>query len=515
MTHVRPHARLLTATACAVVMAGAMSSTPSAEGTACEALTGVTLAAGRVTAASQITAGRFVPPSGRSSEIFATLPAFCRVQATLTPSSDSDIKVEVWLPAAGWNRKLQAVGNGGWAGTIDYAALAEALERGYAGTATDTGHSTDGASFAFGHPEKLIDYAYRSEHEMTVAAKVLVEAFHGAAPTRSYFNGCSTGGRQALVEASRYPNDFDGIIAGAAANPKAHLDAWRVWMAQAMLKTPESVIPASKYPAIHAAVLDTCDLLDGVKDGVIEHPPACQFDPKSLQCQGPGGTDGPGCLTAAQVETARTIMGPATHRTTGELIFPGYEPGTELGWGRLLGGKEPYGVALEQFRYIVFDPTWDWRTFDLERDVAASNTAAGGLLAAVNPDLSAFAARGGKLLTYHGFADPSIAPQASINFYKSARAATTAPATNQDWLRLFMVPGMGHCSGGDGPDVFDMIPALEAWVEQGTPPAAVVASKITGGKVVRTRPLCPYPQVARYKGPGSIDEASSFSCTAQ
>jgi feruloyl esterase len=433
------------------------------------------------------------------------------VQATLTPSSDSDIKIEVWLPSAGWNRKLQAVGNGGWAGTIDYGALAAAVTHGYAAVATDTGHSTEGASFAYGHAEKMIDYAYRSEHEMTVAAKAVVQAFHGAPPARSYFNGCSTGGRQALVEAQRYPNDFDGIIAGAAANPKAHLDAWRLWMAQAMLKSPESVIPVPKHAIIHAAVLAQCDALDGVKDGLLENPTACHFDPKSLQCQ---GADGPGCLTAAQVETARVIMSPAKNRKTGELIFPTYEPGTELGWSRLLGGTEPYGVALDQFRYIVFNPQWDWRTFDLERDVAASNHAAGGVLAAVNPDLSAFAAHGGKLLTYHGFSDPSIAPQASINFYKNARAATKPPDSNQDWLRLFMVPGMGHCSGGDGPNVFDMVPALEAWVEQGTPPSQVLASHFTDGKVDRTRPLCPYPQVARYKGTGSIDEAANFSCAA-
>ena len=507
--------KILKAGACAGALAAAISVGASAAGASCERLASLPLAGGVVTAARAMPAGGFVPPSGNGNgdgQSFASLAAFCRVSATLKPSADSDIKVEVWLPSSGWNSKLQAVGNGGWAGTIGYSALASALSRGYATTGTDTGHTTEGASFAFGHPEKLIDYSYRSEHEMTVAAKAIVTAFYGTGPKLSYFNGCSTGGRQALVEAQRYPNDFDGIIAGAAANPKAHLDAWRVWMAQAMFKDKDSAIPSSKHPMIHHAVLAKCDALDGTKDGLIETPTACRFDPKTIQCQ---GADAPGCLTARQVDVAQVIMGPVKHRQTGELIFPGYEPGTELGWSRLLGGPEAYATAVDQFKYIVFNnPNWDWRTFDLERDVAASDAAAKGVLAAVNPNLTSFAQHGGKLLTYHGWADPSIAPQASINFYESALSATRPPAQSPEWLRLFMVPGMGHCSGGEGPNTFDMVSALEAWVEQGKVPRQVIASHSTAGKVDRTRPLCPFPQVARYKGTGSIDEAANFTCAA-
>ena len=505
--------RMKIMTAVAWVLATTMSAPAFAAGTSCENLAALKLPTGAITMAQSVPAGGFTPPGaggGGSEEAFRRLPAFCRVSATLKPTSDSDIKVEVWLPASGWNSKYQAVGNGGWAGTISYSAMGSALERGYATSSTDTGHTVASASFALGHPEKLIDYAYRSEHEMTVAAKAVVNAFYGSGPTRSYFNGCSTGGRQALVEAQRYPDDFDGIIAGAAANPKTRHDSWRIWMSQAMLKNKDSFIPPSKHPMIHRAVLDSCDALDGVKDGLIESPTRCTFDPKTLACP---GSDAPGCLTAAQVEAATVVMSPVKNRKTGELIFPGLEPGSELGWARLLGGQQAYDTAVDQFKYIVFEnPGWDWRTFELERDVTASERAANGVLAGVNPDLTTFAQRGGKLLTYHGWADPSIAPQASINFYKSALGATKPPAQSPDWVRLFMVPGMGHCRGGAGPDTFDMVSALEAWVEQGTAPTRVLASHSSGGKVDRTRPLCPYPQVARYVGTGSIDDAVNFTC---
>ena len=493
----------------AAVMCLVAGPASSAEGASCGSLASLGLPGGTITAARDVPAGGFSAPGGGA---FGRLPAFCRVEATLTPSADSNIKIEVWLPASGWNRKYQAVGNGGWAGSISYGAMASALERGYATSSTDTGHTGGSAAFALGHPEKLIDYAYRSEHEMAVASKAIVRAYYGADPTWSYFNGCSTGGRQALVEAERYPADFDGIIAGAAANPKSGLDSWRMWIAQAMLKDKESFIPAAKYPMIHRAVLDACDGLDGVSDGLIENPLSCSFDPKVLACQGP---DAPGCLTAAQVDAASVVMRPATDRKTGALIFPGLAPGTELGWARLLGGPEAYDTAVGQFRYVVFgDPKWDWRTFDLERDTATSRAAANGVLAGVNPDLSAFASRGGKLLTYHGWADPSIAPEASIQFYKSALAATTPSSRSPEWLRLFMVPGMGHCSGGEGPDTFDKVSALEAWVERGQAPSRIVASRVVDGKVERTRPLCAYPQVARYVGSGSIDDAANFTCQA-
>jgi feruloyl esterase len=389
--------------------------------------------------------------------------------------------------------------------------MARALRGGYATSSTDTGHTGGSASFALGHPEKLIDYAYRSVHEMTVKSKAIVNAFYGTEAKRSYFNGCSTGGRQALVEARRFPNDFDGIVAGAAANPKTHLDAWRIWMTQAMLKNEASFIPQEKHRVVHQAVLDACDTLDGVKDGLIENPTRCRFDPAVLECR---GADGATCLTSAQVEAARVVMSPVKNRRTGELIFPGFEPGTELGWTRLLSGPDLYANTLETFKYVVFkDPKWDWRTFDLERDLVAAEKASQGTLSAVDSNLTTFARRGGKLIMYHGWSDPSIAPQASVNFYKSTLAATK-PAGGATWVRLYMAPGMGHCSGGEGPDTFDTMTALDTWVEKGQLPVRIEASKVTAGKVTRTRPLCPYPQVARYKGTGSIDEAANFACVA-
>ena len=479
----------------------------------CESLSALKLPDTTITMAQSVAAGGFsAPGAGGGGEGFKALPAFCRVAATIKPTSDSDIKVEVWLPASGWNGKFQAVGNGGWAGSIAYPAMARAVREGYATSSTDTGHTGPSASFALGHPEKLIDFAYRSIHEMTAKGKAIVNAFYGGDAKRSYFNGCSTGGRQALNAAQRYPNDFDGIIAGAAANPKTRLDVWRVWITQAMFKDQASFIPAEKHAVIHQAVLKACDKLDGVEDGLIENPTRCRFDPAVLVCR---GADGPNCLTGAQLETAKVIMSPVKNRRTGDVIYPGYELGTELGWARLLGGPDPYVNALESFKYVIFkDPNWNWRTFDLERDLAISEKAGHGTLSDVDPNLTAFTQHGGKLLMYHGWSDNSIAPRASVNFYTSALHATKPPANASTWVRLYMVPGMGHCGGGEGPDTFDMMSALDSWVEGGRLPQVIEASKITAGKVTRTRPLCPYPQQARYKGTGSIDEAANFACVA-
>jgi feruloyl esterase len=505
--------KMLCAALSAVVMAVVMPGYANAAGTSCDSLLKLTLEHATVTRAELVPAGAFKAPGGgnaaQNADRFAKLPAFCRVAATLTPSADSDVKIEVWMPASGWNGKFEAVGNGGWAGTISYPAMAQALARGYATTSTDTGHSTPGGSFALGHPEKLTDYAYRSEHEMTVKAKALINAFYGNAPARSYFNGCSTGGRQALTEAWRYPDDFDGIIAGAAANPKTHLDTWRIWMGLETLKDPETTIPKAKYPAIHQAVLNACDALDGVKDGLISDPTACHFDPQVIACK---EGDGASCLTPKQVQSVKTILGPAK-TSTGEVIFPSYQPGTELAWGLLIGGPAPYDTALDQFRYMVFnDPKWDWRTFDVDRDMAKADRKLKGLLTAIDPkSMSPFFQRGGKLLTYQGWSDQDISPLASVNFYKSVKSSLGDPAVSSS-MRLFMVPGMGHCGGGEGPNTFDMMVPLEQWVEKGQAPTRIEASHSTNGTIDRTRPLCPYPQVARYKGTGSIDEAENFTC---
>jgi feruloyl esterase len=457
-----------------------------------------------ITLAKVVDTGTFTLPG--STTVFLHLPAFCRVAANLKPTSDSDIRIEVWLPTAEWNGKFLAVGSGGWGGSIAYEDMADALRRGYATSATDDGHIGPGAAFVVGHPEKLIDFAYRAEHEMTIEAKTFIKAFYGLDARYSYWDGCSGGGREGLLQAYRYPEAFDGIIAGDPANLRRN--AWALWLAVQTFKEADAHIPPDKYPMIHRAVLDACDANDGLKDGLIEDPESCHFDFRTLQCE---AADGPNCLTPRQTQTAQTIVGPATTKT-GKILFPRLEPGAELRWGRLAGGPRPADLFLDEFRYVVYqDSNWDWRTFDLERDSAKAE-AIDKDIDDLNPHLASFAKHGGKLLLYHGWADPQVAPGSSIEFYKSVVGVSGDPDQASNWIRLFMVPGMAHCSGGEGPDTFDKISVIEQWVEQGKAPAQIIAAHQAAGKVDRTRPLCPYPRVARYNGTGNIDEAANFTC---
>lgn len=497
------------------LLASAMFGPAAAGAASCESLAALSLPETTITLAQSVGAGELTLPGATSPALaqqLKTLPAFCRVAATLKPTSDSDIKIEVWLPASGWNGKFQAVGNGGWAGVISYGAMAQALRRGYATASTDTGHTGGSARFALGHHEKLIDFGYRAVHEMTVKSKAIIAAFYGGAPKLSYWNGCSTGGRQGLKEAQKYSSDFDGIIAGAPANFRTHLQVGQIWAASATLKDPASYIPPSKYPLIHKAAVDACDALDGVKDGLLENPARCHFDPKSIECKGP---DAPACLTPPQVEAARKIYSGAKNPRTGQQIWPGLMPGSELGWGATTGGPEPIGLAMEYFRYVVFeDPNWDWRTFNFDTDTARTDKLEYGMNA-TDPSLKEFVAHGGKLLLYHGWSDQLITPQNSINYYKSVTDAMGGPAKTADFARLFMVPGMAHCGGGEGPNNFDAVIALEQWVEKGKAPEQITASHLTNGAVDRTRPLCPYPLVATWKGAGSTDVAANFVCAAE
>jgi len=471
----------------------------------CEDVKSLSLPDTTITMAQPVAAGQLSIPAGRGAS-YADLPAFCRVAATLRPSSDSDIKVEIWLPLSGWNGKFQAVGNGGWAGVISYREMSDALRGGYATASTDTGHTGGSGSFALGHPEKLADFGYRSEHEMTVKAKAVVKAFYGAVPQRSYWNGCSTGGRQGLKEAQKFPDDYDGIIAGAPANRTA----LALWIAFATLKDPASYIPASKYPLIHNAVIQACDARDGVKDGLLEDPTRCNFDPKVLICK---GGDGPSCLTEPQAEAARKIYTAATNPRTGEQLFPSLAPGSELGWAVLGVGPDPSAVIFDQFKYVVFrNPNWDWRTFDFDSDIARSEQPENLVMNATDPNLKPFFAHDGKLLLYHGWSDPNITPLSTIKYYNSVVDTMGGAAKTANNVRLFLEPGMGHCGGGEGPNQFDKVGALEQWVEHHQAPEKIIASHSANGKVDRTRPLCPYPQVAQYKGSGSIDDAQNFVC---
>ncbi|HTA44537.1 MAG TPA: tannase/feruloyl esterase family alpha/beta hydrolase [Bryobacteraceae bacterium] len=471
----------------------------------CGSMAALSLPNTTIATAETIAPGAFPPPPGRgpnAGAVYKTLPAFCRVSAMLKPSADSDIRIEVWMPASGWNGKLESVGNGAWAGTISYPAMANALAAGYAAASTDTGHTGNNAEFATGHPEKLTDFAWRAVHEMTVASKGIVAAYYASAPKYSYWNGCSTGGRQALAEAQRFPNDYDGIVAGAPANWVTHLQGAQVWTAAMTHKDEAGYIPPAKYAAIHKAALDQCDALDGVKDGVIEDPKRCKFDPKVLECkQG----DDSSCLTAAQVDVARKIYhGPGN--------FPGLEPGSEMGWATLSGPK-PMDLALDTYRLLVFqNPAWNYLTFKGAADENQAVKTIGNLMDSKDPNLKPFFSHNGKLIQYHGWADPGIAPGSSVDYYRSVAVSFGGMDKISDSYRLFMVPGMGHCGGGDGTSTFDMVSALDAWVVQSKAPAQIPASKVVSGAVVRTRPLCPYPQVAAWNSTGSTDEAANFTC---
>ena len=471
----------------------------------CEKLTGLKFVEAKVTSAETVGAGQFSVTA--MLPLYEKLPAFCRVQLTLTPSTDSDIKVEVWLPLAGWNGKYQAVGNGGWAGSISYSALATALLRGYAASATDTGHAGGGGAFALGHPEKLVDYAWRSEHAMVLRAKLLMVEFYGKGPQYSYWNGCSAGGKQGLKEAQRFPDDFDGIVAGAPAANWTGRATQSMWIAQAV-RAPGAALSAADFALVHRAVLDACDAQDGVKDGVLENPRACKFDPAVLACDGDRKE---ACLSAAQVEAVRKIYA-AVVDGAGKVVFPGHERGSELGWNTMAGAR-PFAIGLDHFRYAVFgDASWEYSALSFPKDADLAARTDKGLIDALNPNFERFANHGGKLIQYHGWNDPQISPGSSVDYFESARTAT---AGAQRSYRLFMVPGMAHCGGGEGPNQFDMLGALEQWVEQKKAPERVIVSRVQNGTVVRTRPLCPYPQVASYKGSGSTDEAANFVCKAQ
>lgn len=493
-----------------VIAVAVAAGAPRASGS-CEGLTSRSLPDVAIARARTVEAGQFTSPGGRTGRggesPYADVPAFCRVEMTAAPSRDSAIHIEVWLPTSGWNGKFLGVGNGAWGGSVPFPAMAAGVQRGYATVGTDTGHDGTSASFAMGHPEKLIDFAYRAVHEMTVKGKAIAAAFYGRAPRLSYFNGCSTGGRQALAEAQRFADDFDGIVAGAPGNDTTHQAFGQVWIAQAAQKNASSTLPPEKLAVVHAAAIAACDANDGVRDGVLEDPTRCAFDPKALLC--PAG-DAPSCLTAPQVDAVRSIYAGARHPRTGTPIFPGLERGGELGWGRWLGAQ-PADYATDFFKYVVYaDPAWDFRALDFDADLATAESA-GKPLDATDADLTTFVGHGGKLLLYAGWSDPGIAPRNVVNYYRRVQSTMGEPAV-RDAVRLFMVPGMAHCGGGDGTSTMDLLGTIDAWVDKHATPSRIDAARLSRGAADRTRPLCPYPQVATYAGSGSTDAAANFVC---
>jgi feruloyl esterase len=478
----------------------------------CADLARLALPNATITLAEPVEAGKFTPPDGGGAQAFRSLPAFCRIAATLRPSSDSDIKIEVWMPAANWNGKFQAVGNGAFNGNIAYPAMATALGRGYAASSTDTGHTGGGAAWGLGHPEKVIDFGWRAVHEMTVASKKIITDHYGTAPTFSYWNGCSAGGRQAMKAAQRFPEDFNGIIAGSPGLDWTGRAAQAVRVAKTLETNEAARLPQAQAQMLHRAAVNACDANDGLKDGLIDDPRSCKFDPGVLECR---GEDQSSCLSKAQVATARLLYSSAVNPKTKREIA-GLFPGSELGWTDLGWTQSARATGLDQFRFLVYkDPGWDIQKFNWDTDIVRAEEADRDTINALDPNLKPFIDRGGKLIQYHGWSDPQISPANSTQYHARVVSALGGASKVDGSYRLFMAPGMGHCGGGEGPNTFDMVAALEQWVEHGKAPDQIIASHSTSGAVDRTRPLCPYPQVAIYKGTGSTDEAANFVCKAR
>ena len=467
-----------------------------------------------VTLAEEVAAGALrLPSNGMGPPMdVSKLPAFCRIAATAKPTADSDIRFEVWLPLTGWNGKYVGGGNGVWAGSIAYGDMVGPLSRGYATAASDVGHQgspLDG-TFLVGHPEKLVDFGHRAVHETAKAAKATIAAFYGQLPSRSLYASCSTGGRIGLMEAYRYPEDYDGISAMAPANPMVPLMVMSVWTGAATMKDEASRIPPAKLAIVGKAALAACDANDGVTDGIINNPPACKFDPAVLQCKAGDAAD---CLTAAQVTALQAVYAGPRNPRTGAQIYPGLSVGSEAQMPVLTVGNEPFPVATTFFKGPVLgNATWDFRSMDYDRDTQRALAYGSEALDIPATGLKPFFAGNRKLLLSHGWADGLIPAQSTVNFH-AAVARDIGPKRAADGLRLFMVPGMTHCSGGAGPSNIDMLGEIDRWVETGKAPERIVASN-QPGQPARTRPLCAYPQVAVYSGKGSTDEAANFQCKA-
>ena len=526
-----------TSSALMAVIGVALAASEAAAAATCESLRSFSIKDGTVTHADVVPAGPWVPPrrgggaggAGQGAQTAAgapatnppgstpgvaaptpaappapvMLPAHCRVRFVLKPSSDSDINAELWLPTAGWNGKFMAVGNGGFGGSIQgYGEMANHLALGYATAGNDTGHSAadgPGGMFALGHPEKIVDFAYRAMHEMTAKSKQIIDKFFGRGPQFSYFKGCSTGGRQAVMAAQRYPEDFDGIIAGALANRHIQMHTAGVARSIDLYRHPDRVLSPEKAQMVTSAVLNKCDTL---KEGFLNNPRACTFDFKQLACSATTTH----CLTPGELKTVETHYG-GVKNSKGELIFSGQALGNPMPAQRAPTATP--GGGYDTVRIWGFqNEHYDWRTFDLDRDMPIINQRV-GFVDAVDPNLEAFKKRGGKLLLYAGWGDTAITPENTVLYYDSVRAKMGHDQAN--WLRLFMVPGMGHCGGGPGPNRVDWTGALEHWREKGTAPSQLIGTNPQSGL---SRPICPYPQYARYDGSGDLKDASNWACAA-
>jgi feruloyl esterase len=518
------------------VLAGGVSEVEAAD---CAGLLAEKFVGTEITTSEKVTSGTLAVTNNLGAPTtLHGLPAFCRVAGVLRPTADSRIGFEVWLPER-WNGRYLQVGNGGFAGVIWYGSLVQWMDKGFAVANTDTGHTGVGAEWALGHPEKLIDYGHRAVHLTSIAAKAIVGAYYNRPSFRSYFSGCSNGGRESLMEAQRYPDDFDGWVVGAPANNFTSLMT-RALQVSKVVSAMREPLTVSQLEALSQAALARCDGADGVKDGVIEEPLRCHFDPIELSCK--GASDGK-CLSNAQVDMVRGLYDDSRDAAAQASLAPGLQGtlGAESGLAQwqswITGPLASNGVTSAPFYqffsenfwpYMVYDqPILDFRTLDPLQASKDGRSRAGSVLNSVDPDLSAVRAAGKKIIHYHGWADAAISAQYSIGYYEAVEKYLGRD--NRDFYRLFLAPGMGHCERGPGPNIFgagasggsfdpdhDVVAALMRWVEEGQAPERIVATKYQDDDVtkpvLRTRPLCVYPRVATWTGKGSADDAASFVC---
>lgn len=474
---------------------------PSCEALAKAALSNTTILSAEFVAATQATLG----DEGGTKSV--PVPDLCRVEGRL----GAYIHFAVWMPPADkWNGKFAMLGGGGLAGFISYVSMADAAARGYATASTDTGH--DRASYTWlNDPERVRDYADRAVHETAIVAKTIIADFYGARATKSLFCGCSNGGRQGMIEAQRYPDDFDGIISGAPAFDYSGLLLTQIWYRNAAFPGAAgspSLLSSAVVKIVQDAAIAKCDGFDLVKDGVIENPDRCQFDPATVLCT-TSATDN--CLTPAQVAAVREVYSGVPSLQPGTPRIAGFQPGGETGWAFNTEHPELHPYVQAIFDSVIFHVAhWDWRSLKFPADEKAVDGAFGKMFNADNPDLRRFQAHGGKLIIYQGWNDNLVPPTRPIAYVEDVARSMNADPT--PFLRLFMVPGMTHCAGGAGTDVFDKIALLDNWVTHKQAPDRVIASHMENGAVVRTRPLCLYPKVAHWSGHGSTDDAANFTC---